>query len=62
LTYRVLARTTDGRRIRLAVDPAPRKRRSVRITALPRRTGLRVAVRRLVPDGGLSAAARARSR
>jgi uncharacterized protein YraI len=60
--YRVLARTTDGRRIRLAVDPAPRKRRAVRITALPRRTGLRVAVRRLVPEGGLSAAARARSR
>jgi hypothetical protein len=60
--YRVLARTTDGRRIRLAGDPARRKRRSVRITALPRRTGVRVAVRRLVPEGGLSAAARARSR
>jgi hypothetical protein len=48
--------------MRFAADPSRRTRRSLQIRAVPRTATIRVQVRRLAAEGGLSAASRATSR
>jgi hypothetical protein len=60
--YRLRLTTTDGRRMRLAADPSPARRRTLRVTGIPRSTTVRAQVRRLADEGGFSAPVTATSR